>query len=191
MRDLRDRHDVGRDVLAGPPGAPGGGAGEPAVLVRQVHRETVDLQLAQQVVVGGPDVLGHAVGPGGEPVVVEDVVEGEHALAVLHLGEIGLVLDGDLLGRRVRGTQLGVLVLQRLQGAQEFVELRVADDGSVLHVVPEAVLLDLFGEPRVLLAGLGGHRCLGGYRCGLCVLVMRPPCCPPVTLGCPREISPP
>ena len=101
--------------------------------------------------------------------VVEGVVEGEHALAVLDGGELRLVRPRDLLGRRVGGAQLRILVLQRLQGAQELVELRVADDGGVLHVVPEAVLLDLLGELRVLApaprrAPMWSVRAVAGHR---------------------------
>lgn len=178
MGDLRDRAHVGSDVLAGAAVSAGGGAGEPAVLVREVDREAVDLEFAQEVVVGRADVPGDAVGPGGQLGVVEGVVEGEHALAVLDGGERrghGRVRTRDLLRRRVGRTQLGVLLLQRLQGAQELVELAVADDRLVLHVVPEAVPLDLLGELRVLLP------CRRGHLCGLCVLLfMRPPSRPPV-----------
>src|SRR3989442_637126 len=48
--DVGDRPHVGRDVLAGAAVTAGGGAGEPALLVREVDREAVDLQLAQEVV---------------------------------------------------------------------------------------------------------------------------------------------
>ncbi len=128
------------------------------MLIRQVDREAVDLQLAQEVVLGAADVLVDALGPGRQLQVVERVVQGEHAGAVDDGRELRLVGPGDLLGRGVRRAQLGVLLLQRLQGAQEFVELRVADDRGVVHVVPEAVLLDLLSELRVLLPCLCGHR---------------------------------
>ena len=67
VRDRLDRLDVQRDVLAGPPVAPGGGAGQAAALVDQVDREPVDLQLAQ--VGPGPAELGGPVRPGGELLV--------------------------------------------------------------------------------------------------------------------------
>ncbi len=128
------------------------------MLVGQVDGEAVDLQLAQEVVVLLAQFPGDALRPGGHLLVVERVVEGEHALAVLDRRELRRVRPGHLLGRRVRGAQLRMVLLQRLQGTQQLVELRVADDGSVLHVVPEAVLLDLLSEARVLLPCLGGHR---------------------------------
>lgn len=160
VRDLGDRPDVGGDVLAGAAVAAGGRPGQAAVLVGEVDGEAVDLELAQEVVVGGADVLGDPVGPGGQLLVVEGVVEGEHAFAVDHGGELRAVGPGDLLGRGVRGAQRRVLLLQCLQGAQLPVELAVADDRLVLHVVAEAVLLDLLGQQRVLLPHVRRNRAL-------------------------------
>lgn len=160
LGDVRDGADVGGDVLADAAVAAGGGAGEAAVFVGEVDGEAVDLQLAQEVVAGGADLLGDALGPGGEFLVVEGVVEGEHPLAVLDGGELRLVLPGDLLGGRVGGAQRRVLLLQFGEGAQLPVELGVADDGLVVDVVAEAVLLDLFGEVLVALPRVRGNVCV-------------------------------
>lgn len=154
------------------------------MFVGEVDGEAVDLQLAQEVVAGGADLLGDALGPGGEFLVVEGVVEGEHPLAVLDGGELRLVLPGDLLGGRVGGAQRRVLLLQFGEGAQLPVELGVADDGLVVDVVAEAVLLDLFGEVLVALPRVAGTSAF---------------CCSPATVlssrfvtpGCPRVSSPP
>jgi hypothetical protein len=99
VRDLRDRPDVGGDVLAGAAVAAGGRTGETAVLIGEVDREAVDLELAQQVVVGRAHLLGDALGPGGEFHVAEGVVQGEHAGAVLDGRELRLVRPRHLLGR--------------------------------------------------------------------------------------------
>lgn len=135
----------------------------------------------------GADVLGDALGPDRQPLVVEGVVQGEHPLAVLDRGELRPVRPGDLLGRRLGRTQLRVLVLQVLQRAHQPVELGVADDRLVVHVVPEAVLLDLLRKERMPLLRLRGH-----FR----FLSMRPSSRPPVTRypltqGCLRAISRP
>ncbi len=194
VRDLGDRADVGRDVLARTAVTAGRGAGQPALLVRQVDREAVDLQLAQEVVAGALRVAAQLrrdpLGPGRQLLVVEGVVQREHPLAVRDLGELGLVLPGDLLRGRVRGAQLGVLLLQRLQGPQQLVELRVADDGGVPHVIAEAVLLDLLGQMGMLFPRLRGHRVprrvlFAGHRYVL------PWSLSAVTQGCLRAISRP
>ena len=82
VRDRLDRLHVQRDVLAGPPVTPGGGAGEAAALVDEVDREPVDLQLAQ--VGPGPAELRGPVRPGRELLGGEDVVQAEQSLQVGH-----------------------------------------------------------------------------------------------------------
>src|SRR5690606_12005890 len=155
--DLRDGADVGRDVLTGAAVAAGRRAGEAAPLVGEVDGQAVDLELAQEVELLVAQLPVDALDPGGEILVVEGVVQGEHARAVLDGGELRLVRPRDLPGRRVGRAQRGGLLLQGLQLAQQPVELGVADHGRVVHVVPEAVLLDLLRELYVLLARLGGH----------------------------------
>ncbi len=99
LGDVGDRTDVGGDVLAGAAVAAGGGAGESAVLIGEVDREAVHLQLAQEVVGHALQLTGDAVGPLPQLLVVEGVVQREHALAVRDLGELRLVVPRDLLGR--------------------------------------------------------------------------------------------
>ena len=113
--------------------------------------------------------------------------------AELDGGEFRGVGTGDLLGRRVRCAQLGVFVLDGFQFAHEPVERGVVDDRLVLHVVPEAVILDLLGKERVPLPHLRRHT---GQL--LCLLfaghLPLPPVAPlnsTVTQGCPRATSRP
>ena len=82
VRDRVDGLDVGGDVLAGDPVAAGQRADQPAVLVEQVDRQPVDLELAQQrgvldAVPGQPGV------PGLQLLVAERVVEALHPLQVV------------------------------------------------------------------------------------------------------------
>ena len=63
-------------------------AGEHAVLVEQVHREPVDLQLAEVVQLLRADVARHPLGPGPQLVGGEGVVQAEHALEVVVRGEL-------------------------------------------------------------------------------------------------------
>ena len=79
----RDGAHVGRDVLAGAPVAAGRRPDQPAVLVDQVDRQPVDLELAQVAAPAPPGVALDPLGPGGQLLVGEHVVQAEHPLEVL------------------------------------------------------------------------------------------------------------
>ena len=101
---LLERAHVERDVLARAPVAAGQRAGEQAVLVEQVHREPVDLQLAE---VGHlADLARRPARPRPAARRREGVVQAEHALEVVVRGELGGELAADLLRGRVRRRQL-------------------------------------------------------------------------------------
>jgi hypothetical protein len=112
-RDGGDRPDVRRDVLAGPPVAPGRRLDQCAVPVDQVDRQPVDLQLAQ--VRPGAAEPGDPVRPAAEVLVGEHVVQAEQPLQVLDRGEQRRDRPVYGLGRRVRRAQLGVLLLKCAQ----------------------------------------------------------------------------
>ena len=76
--------------------------------------------------------------------------------ACLHLRDRRARLAAHALGRRVGRDELRVLLLERAQLAQQRVELGVADDRIVEHVVAVVVRVDLAHELRVPLGG--GHR---------------------------------
>ena len=161
-----DGAGVERDVLAGAAVAAGGRAHQPAVAVHQRQRDPVDLQLAQVVRVVADLALDPA-GPGRQLVGREHVVQAEHPLEVVGRGEVGgEARAADQLRRRVGRAQLGMLVLERLQLAQQLVELRVGDDRRVPHVVAELVLAHLVGEflPAAAQVGVGGVVGLLGQR---------------------------
>ena len=138
--------------------AASGGPYQPAVAVDQRQRNAVDLELAQVMRVVA-DLAADARGPGGQFLGSKHVVQAQHPLEVLGRGEVGGESGtADQLGRRIGGAQLGVLLLQRRQLAQQFVELGVGNDRRVPHVVAELVLAHLVGEflPAAAQVGVGG-----------------------------------
>ena len=161
MRDVVDRADVGGDVLAGAAVAAGGGPDQPAVLVEQVDREPVDLELAEHRRRPSTPSRASRALPARELLVGEGVVEAHHRLEVVHGGELGGDRAADLLRRRVGGAQLGELLLELLQPAHPVVEVGVGQRRVVEHVVAPAGVLDLLGQGAVLLAGLAG---VAGWR---------------------------
>jgi hypothetical protein len=149
-RDVAQRPQVERDVLAGAPVAAGEAPDQPAVLVDQAHRQTVDLELGEVVHIG-PDLPGHPIDPGAQLVGLEGVVEAEHPLEVVMRRELGGEPPADELRRRVRSGQRGPALLDLLQLAEEPVEGGVVDGRRVQHVVAELVLahrLDQLAVPR-------------------------------------------
>ena len=185
VRDVVDRAHVGGDVLAGPAVAAGRGPDQAAVLVEQVDRQPVDLELAEHRGVLDP-VAGQPGPPGRQLLVGERVVQAHHRLEVVHRGELGGDGSADLLGRRVGRAQLGELLLELLEAAHPLVEVGVVQRRVVEHVVAPAGVLDLLGQGAVLLAGLGRRDgvgcCIGTCSCGT-ILPCRPdsPVTHPVT----------
>ena len=82
LRDVVDGAGVERDVLAGAAVAAGGRADQLAVAVHQRERDTVDLQLAQELGVVA-DLAGQPRRPGRQLLGVEDVVQAQHPLEVV------------------------------------------------------------------------------------------------------------
>ena len=157
VRYAVDRAHVVGDVLPGAPVPPGQRPREAAVLVEQVDRETVDLELGEEVEAGA-GVAGHPLGPGGELLVGEGVVKAEHPLQVVDRGEVGRERGAaHLLRRAVRGAQRGVRLLERREVAHQLVVVAVADRRPVLHVVGELVAARLLGQVRPLVEDLRGH----------------------------------
>ncbi|COW94196.1 Uncharacterised protein [Mycobacterium tuberculosis] len=158
--NVGDGPGVQGDVLAGAPVAAGGGPGQPSLAVDQRQRDAVDLELTQ-VMCGVSDLGMDAAGPGGEFVGGERVVEAEHSFEMVDGLEIrGEAGTADQLGRRIGRAQLGMLLLEGFQTAQQLVEFRVADDRRVPHVITELVLTHLLGQclplPQHLGSGLIG-----------------------------------
>jgi hypothetical protein len=136
------------------------------VLVRQVDREPVDLELAQVLHVGADRTLD-PLSPRLQLCRGEDVVEAEHAFPVLDRTERRRHRSADLLGRRVGRTQVGMRLLELLELAHRRVELRVGHRGVVEHVVAPPGVFDLLGDPAVAFAR--PRRCGGRRGCRLAV----------------------
>ena len=155
VRDALDRLDVVGHVLPRAPVAAGERAGEPALLVEEVHGQPVDLQLAQIVVCRGAGVAGHPRRPGGELLGREAVVETEHPLEVVDGGEVGGEDRATHLLRGALGSaQLGIGLLELAQPPDQLVVLAVADGRRVLDVVGELRRAGLLGEVDPLVARL-------------------------------------
>ena len=153
LGDLLEGAHVQRDVFAGAAVATGQSAGEQPVLVEQVHREPVDLQLAQ--VRHLADLARDPLRPGAHLVRREGVVEAEHPLQVIVRREVGGELAAHLLRGRVGRRQLRMFLLELHQLAPQRVELPVGDDRRIEHVVAELVVGHLGSQPRVPLTGVG------------------------------------
>ena len=93
--------------------------------------------------------------PREELVAGERVVEREHRHAVLDRRERGGRPAARPLRRRVGSDELGMLLLERAQLADQRVELRVGDLGRVEHEVLLVVVLDQLAELLHPLAAVG------------------------------------
>ena len=159
-----DGAGVQRDVLAGAAVTAGGGTHQSAVAVDQRQRDAVDLELAQVMRVFA-DLAADARRPGGEFLGRKHVVQAQHPLEVLGRGEVGREPGAaDQLGRRIGCPQLGVLLLQRRQFAQQFVEFGIGNDRRIPHVVAELVLAHLVGKFLPAAAQVGSRGFVGLLR---------------------------
>jgi len=164
QRDLADRAHVLRHVLAGLAVAARGRLHEHAVLVAQVDGQPVELQLravlhrrrigvqpqlAPHARVEGLRAAGGGVGLGADR---------QHRQRVLHRRQAVEHLADHALGRRVRGQQLGVRGLDRLQFLEQAVVLGVRDLRRVEHVVEVGMVVELLAQPGGALGRAVGAR---------------------------------
>ncbi len=150
VRDRADRADVGRDVLADAAVATRDAAGQHAVLVRQRDRQAIDLELAEEL--GVVDAFAQdARVPALELLDRERVVEAVEPLPVLVGLERRRDHAADLLRRRVGRAELGQLLLEALELADQLVVVVVGDDRCVVAVIALPMLLDRLGELLVPL----------------------------------------
>ena len=174
FRHIRDRPHVEGDVLPHPSVAAGGRAGQPALLVGEVHGQAVDLQLGQPAHRPARVALG-AIHPGREILGGEDVVEAQHAFGVLDRREPGGKAAADPLRRGLGRDQRRMLCLERLEFLQQPVELAVGHRRRIEDVVAELRVGDGLRQLGMPRGGLGGdiergrvaqrvHRDLGAAR---------------------------
>ena len=130
---------------------------EAPALVDDLDARAVELRLdaeARRLAVGEP--IDDAAMKLGQLLGRIRVVEREHPRAVLDLDHPGARLAPDPLGRRVGRSKLRVRVFERLELAQQAVELRVRRDRVVEDVVAVVVRVDLAHESGVTLRGSHG-----------------------------------
>jgi len=150
-RDDPDGAEVGGDVLAHGPVAAGGALHQRPVLVHQLHREPVELGLADVGDVLRPE---HPVHPGVELdqlLVGEGVGEAEHLDPVGHRPELLRGGAGHPRRRRVGGPQRRKLGLDGLELTDQRVVLGVAE----LRVIQDVVAVVGPGDLRLQLLGSG------------------------------------
>ena len=162
LGDLADGAHVGGDVLAGAPVAAGGAADQPALLVGQVDRQAVDLELAEELHRAAGVALG-ALGPGRparrrSKTLSSDIIRSACSTGVNSVEKVPPTFCVGDSGVRSAGNSL----LERLQLAQQPVELGVGDGRRVEHVVAVLMAAQLVAQLGVPGAGLG--RRLGARR---------------------------
>jgi hypothetical protein len=92
------------------------------------------------------------LGPLGDLLIAERVVEAEHPLQVVDRGEVGGERATDPLRRRLGRAQVGIRLLERLQLAHHPVVVGVGHRRRVRDVVRELVTQDFVGQRAVLFA---------------------------------------
>ena len=172
QRDLRDGADVLRHVLAALAVTARRGLHQSAVLIAQVDRQAIELELGgighrgrvRREFEFAPHARVEVDGTGSAGVGLG--ADTEHSHAMLHRGKARKHLADNALRRRVECQQLGMRVLDGLQLGEQPVVLGVRD----LRVVEDVVAV------RVMLqrgAQLGGALCdcgFGACRHGACRL---------------------
>ena len=163
QRDRLYGADVLRHVVADDAVAASRGADEPAVLVAERHRDTVDLGLDEvcEALDGLPDELVEVE----ELVLRVGLVEGLHRRVVADLLEGSDRRSRDAPGRGIRVEELRVALLEVQQLVVEEVVVSIAYDGLRLDVVEAVVPVYLAAQP--VDSGLCiriGHRFRHGHR---------------------------
>ena len=118
------------------------------VLVGQAHRQTIDLQFADQVEIRVIQQPFYPPVPGLQVFLVEGVAQTEHGQPVLNLLKAVRRICADPLGRRLCSYQTGMLFLQPSKLHHQSVVLAVVDFSVVQHVVTIVVMIYLFTQLR-------------------------------------------
>ena len=138
VRDDLDRADVGGDVLADPAVAAGDAAGQHAVLVRQRDRQAVDLELAQELGLRRRPRGGSGRARTRAPRARTRCRGSSCRSRCSYASNVDDAHAADLLRRRVGRAELGQLLLEALELADQLVVLVVGDDRCVVAVIARA-----------------------------------------------------
>ncbi len=120
---------------------------EQTVLVNQLHRETIELDLGDvfDIAFGLEHPLDAAVEI-AHLLRAHRVGEREHHPAVLHDRELFGRCGADALGGRIRRNQLRMFAFDLLEAMHQLVELGIRNLGLVEHVVEVVVAVDLLAQ---------------------------------------------
>ena len=170
---------VGGHVLADDPVAARRSPLEHAVAVDERDREPVDLRLGdvtRRIIASCClELTTDALVPRDQLVDVARVREREHRLEVPHLLEASRCNPSDALRGRVGRAQARVVLLERLQLAEERVVAAVVDLRRVLDVVQAVVPLELVPQEGGALGGLLSPGVHAGSRRARGVCARSPP----------------
>ena len=173
QRQRADRAHVHRHVVAAHAVAARGGAGERAVFVEQIDRDSVDLQLRLVLDIIDAEALLHARIPLVQLFDRVRVLDRQHRRVVNDGGEIARHRHAaDALRGRVRIGELRMRRLQLLQALQLLIEFEVADLRRRFLVVEPVMPLQL--RAQFLDLFLRRHCGLERYRDLSTVLSMNP-----------------
>ena len=139
-RQVSQRAEVFRHVLAGDPVAARGAAHEHTVFILERHGQTVDLRL-DRVIMRLRERGVHARAKRAQLIEREHVLQALERHLMVYLREGVERVAADVLRRRIGRGVLRVRLLELLQSAQERVIFKVADLGRVLHIVEKVCML--------------------------------------------------
>lgn len=161
-RDVADRADVLRDVVAGGAVTAGGCVFQGAIFVKKGHGHAIDFWLqgygdflTAQVFLEA-FVKGDELGFGSVRVFqLEHIVDAEHRDGVLDLGETVERFRADALGGRVGIGEGGVAFFEVFEFAEELVVFGVGDFRLGIGVVEPVVVVDELPQLRDARIGRG------------------------------------
>ena len=175
QRNLAQRADVLRHVLASFAIAARGALHQHAVLVPQRNSQSIEFQFGfvfdGRVQRRQAQFLAHAhvEGNGAAGFRVRFGADGEHGHGMAHRGKSGQDLAQDTLGGRIRRAKLGMGFFECLQFLEQAVVLGIGQLGGIQRVVQMGVMLQLRAQRcgALLLRGRGagsvGEQVLGGH----------------------------
>ena len=156
-RQLPDRPQVDRDIVALLPVAAGEALDEDAFLVTDAHRDAVDFRLHDEAELFPLQRALDAIDEGFQLGGRVGVVEALHRQRMRHRLEMGQRRAADALARRIGGLQLRVRLLEVEQFAVEPVVFLVGDERRGLLVIG-AVVPANFADQFAMSFRWGGAR---------------------------------
>ena len=157
MRNVRQRLDVGGDILALGSIAARRTGDQFAVLVAERHRQAVDLRFGGKgdlLVVGKTQKSPDAADKIDDVFLGEGIVEREHRHRVPDLGEARRRRRADALRQAFAGVELRKPSLDRSIAPAQLVIFGVRDGRRIVLIIAPIMLGELGREPRVLGLGL-------------------------------------